>query len=243
MKLSPLTRSLICIGVYIVLFSLADSLSAQIGIEKLITAPVSLLLSVLLFILLRREGSLAYHGLCSTKALNARRLLYFVPFALLATVNLLYGVRISHSAVEIVLHIITMLCVGFLEEMIFRGLLFRAIEKDGAMQAVIICGVTFGIGHIVNLLNGADFFPTLLQVCYAVAAGLCFTMFFHKTRNLVPCILCHGVLNSLSIFAAEPSASSRIVGCLFLTIVSLGYFFYLLKTDHLVKNHDTHQTA
>lgn len=36
----------------------------------------------------------------------------------------------------------------------------------------------FGIGHIVNLLNGAEVLSTILQICYAVAihnhfSGLC----------------------------------------------------------------------
>ena len=48
-----------------------------------------------------------------------------------------------------------MLCVGFWEEVIFRGLLFQAIAKDNIKSAVIISCVTFGIGHIINLFNGS----------------------------------------------------------------------------------------
>lgn len=40
-----------------------------------------------------------------------------------------------------------MLCVGFLEEMIFRGLLFEAIAKENVKKAIIISSVTFGIRH------------------------------------------------------------------------------------------------
>lgn len=38
-----------------------------------------------------------------------------------------------------------MLCVGFLEEVIFRGLLFTAIAKDTIKTAVVLSSVTFGI--------------------------------------------------------------------------------------------------
>ena len=48
-----------------------------------------------------------------------------------------------------------MLCVGFLEEVIFRGLLFTAIARNNIKSAVIISSVTFGIGHIINLFNGS----------------------------------------------------------------------------------------
>ena len=43
-----------------------------------------------------------------------------------------------------------MLCVGFMEEVIFRGLLFKAIAKDNAKMAIVISSVTFGLGHVLN---------------------------------------------------------------------------------------------
>ena len=64
-----------------------------------------------------------------------------------------------------------MLCVGFLEEVIFRGLLFQAIAKDNIKSAVIISSVTFGIGHIINLFNGSgmDLVNNLCQIVFAFA--------------------------------------------------------------------------
>ena len=64
-----------------------------------------------------------------------------------------------------------MINIGFLEEIIFRGFLFKMLEKDNVKTAIIVSSITFGMGHIVNLLNGADLVPTLLQVCYALAIG------------------------------------------------------------------------
>lgn len=46
-----------------------------------------------------------------------------------------------------------MINIGFLEEIIFRGILYKSIEKDNKKLAIIISSVTFGIGHIVNLLK------------------------------------------------------------------------------------------
>ena len=48
-----------------------------------------------------------------------------------------------------------MLCVGFAEEVIFRGFLFRAMEKDNVKTAIIGSSVTFGLGHVLNLVNGS----------------------------------------------------------------------------------------
>ena len=75
-----------------------------------------------------------------------------------------------------------MLNIGFIEEIIFRGFLFKMMAKDGLKSAIIVSSLTFGLGHIVNLLNGADFIPTLMQVCYAVSIGYLFVVIFHITN-------------------------------------------------------------
>jgi hypothetical protein len=38
-----------------------------------------------------------------------------------------------------------------IEEVIFRGFLFKALQKDKLSVAIIVSSVTFGFGHIVNL--------------------------------------------------------------------------------------------
>ena len=95
-----------------------------------------------------------------------------------------------------------MLCVGFLEELIFRGLLFNAMLKNGKNSAIIVSSVTFGVGHIINLINGsgAELLPNLLQVVYAIAVGFMFMMIYYRTKSLLPCIITHGVFNALSAF-------------------------------------------
>ena len=70
-----------------------------------------------------------------------------------------------------------MINVGFIEEVIFRGFLFKMMAKDNLKLAIIVSAVTFGIGHIVNLLNGGDLIPALLQIFYAIALGYLFVIF------------------------------------------------------------------
>ena len=89
---------------------------------------------------------------------------------------------------------LSMACVGVIEEVIFRGFLFKAMCKDNIKLAVFISSITFGMGHIVNLLNGKDLIATLLQICYASAIGFLFTIIFYKGKSLLPCIITHGCL-------------------------------------------------
>ncbi len=73
-----------------------------------------------------------------------------------------------------------MVNVGFIEEIIFRGFLFRMMAQTNIKKAIIISAFTFGIGHIINLLNGVELIPTLLQICYAVSLRYLFVIIYIK---------------------------------------------------------------
>lgn len=227
---NELNFALVWIGVYVVLLSVGDNISGKIGIAKIVTAPVCIVLTLIMYLWIGKNGLKEKYGLCSFKA-DAKKYLYFVPLVLLSSINLWWGFQMNLTLGETVLYVLSMLCVGFLEEVIFRGFLFKAICKTNVKQAVIISSVTFGIGHIVNLLNGRDIPETLIQICYAVAIGFLFTILFHRGKSLWPCIITHSVINSLSVFANENviTIHKHLAGCIFLCIVSVGYALYILK--------------
>ena len=103
------------------------------------------------------------------------------------------------------------------------------MEKDNVKAAVAVSSITFGIGHIVNLFNGAELIPTLLQICYATAVGYLFVIIFRKSKSIVPCIIAHSVNNALSIFNADNTVSLYIAP-VFLIAAPLLYAVYINKT-------------
>lgn len=227
-KKNVLNFSLVWIIAYVVLVSVAENLSDSLGFKKIITAPVSMVFALLIFAFIKKHDLSEQYGLCSFKG-KLKNSLYFIPLLLIITTDLWNGVTITVSATETVLHILSMLCVGFIEEVIFRGFLFKAMCKDNVKQAIFISTITFGMGHIVNLLNGRDLIPTLLQICYATAIGFLFTIIFYKGKSLLPCIIAHGTLNSLSIFAVQGTQMISIISSIVLCVISLGYALWILK--------------
>lgn len=227
-KKNVLNFSLVWIIAYVVLLSVADSFSASLGVEKIITAPVSIVFALLIFGFIKKHDLSEQYGLCSFKG-SIKNYLYFIPLVLMMSVNLWNGVTMNVAALETVLFILSMLCVGFIEEVIFRGFLFKAMCKDNLKSAIFISSITFGLGHIVNLLNGRDLIPTLLQICYATAIGFLFTIIFYKGKSLLPCIITHGTLNSLSIFAVQRTQVISIISSIVLCVISLGYALWILK--------------
>ena len=181
--------------------------------------------SALLAFIINLNG-LSYYGL--TKVSNPPKYLYFIPLLVIISVNLWSGININNTPGEIIFHILTMFNIGFIEEIIFRGFLFKMLEKDNLKSAIAISSITFGIGHIVNLFNGADFIPTLMQIGYAISIGYLFVIIFHKSKSLIPCILAHALNNALSIFNIENTVSSYIAP-VFLMIAPLCYAIYINK--------------
>lgn len=224
---SELAFSLFWIALYVVLFSISDTISDRIGIVKIVTLPVTLALVLFLAAFIRKNRLGEYYGLSRFKGKKYGQYLYFIPLAVIASSNLWNGVTIRYSAFETILFIASMFCVGFLEELIFRGFLFRAIAKKNRKVAIIVSSITFGLGHIVNLLNGAELLPTVLQILYATAIGYLFIVFFVKSKTLIPCIVVHGTVNALSVFAVEDGIGNQIICSAVLTVVSLGYAIYL----------------
>ena len=226
---------------YCVLMSVGDSISSVIGVEKSLTLPIGLLLSAILLSFLKRNGLFESYGLCASKA-TACSMLYYLPVFVMLTTNLWYGVTMNYGLPETLLYILSMFCVGFLEEVIFRGLLFNAMRVDSVKWAVIVSSVTFGIGHIINLVNGSgtELIPNLLQVVYATAAGFMFVMIYCKTESLIGCILIHGLFNALSAFANEAAATNemRIISAILLTAITSAYAAYLAWTMKVKTNED-----
>lgn len=216
---------------YCVLTSIGDNMSASVGVSKSITLPIVLVLTTILYLFVKKNGLSEKYGLCKPQV-SASKMLYYIPLIILMTVNLWQGIRLNFSTLETILYVLSMICIGFLEEMIFRGFLFNAMVKDGVKSAIIVSSVTFGIGHIMNLVNGsgAELLPNLLQVIYAIAIGFAFVMIYYKTKSLFPCIVTHGLFNGASAFANKAAITSqnRIVTAILIAIIAGAYALYII---------------
>lgn len=237
---SKLWFSVAWIICYCVLLSVGDGISAALGVEKVATLPIALFLSTILLLFLKKRRLFMSYGLSAPKA-SVSSMLFYIPIMIMLTANTWSGLTLKYSILESILYILTMFCVGFLEEMIFRGLLFGAMVKNTPRAAVIVSSITFGIGHIINLINGsgAEIVPNVLQIIYATAAGFMFVMIYLKSGSLVGCILTHSVFNALSAFQREPSLKMQIFTCILLTVITGGYALYLaisIKKDKKERN-------
>ena len=230
---NELTFAIVWIVVYCVLQSLANPLNKAIGVAYAASAAFCVLQTVVLFAFIRKNNLQKRYGLCKSPV-HVCRFLYYVPLVILASGNLWNGVALNYSPAATVCRIVCMLCVGFLEEVIFRGLLFKAIAKDNIKSAVVISSVTFGIGHIINLFNGSgmELVNNLCQIVFATAVGFLLVTIFYRGGSLLPCILVHSAINTLGTFASDAGLTMeiRLLHLGALIAITVAYTLFLTKT-------------
>ena len=232
-KKSEISFAILWIVAYVVLSSLADQLSESYGIIKSVTAVLHIAMSLILFFWIRNNDLSEKYGFCRS-TIPAKRFLYYLPLIIIASTAFWSGIKLQYGYPGALLYFISMCCVGFLEEVIFRGLLFRAMEKDNLKTAMIVSSLTFGLGHIVNLFNGSgmDLASSMTQIVLAVLLGFVLVLIFYYGKSLIPCILFHSANNALKVFSADGSLDPQTEMVLNLVVIAIvlgGYSLYLVR--------------
>lgn len=214
---------------WIVIYCLVSiPIRGSFGDESIIMLAALAIIASILTIFVKKHKLSKKYGL-NIWPKNPREFLYFIPLIILATGNLWGGFQITYNGVPQICAVISMFFIGYIEELIFRGFLFTGmIKEDGLVKAMIVSAVTFGIGHIVNLLSGQAGIETIVQVFFAIAWGFIFTTVFYKSKSLLPCILTHGVVNALSTFSAANIVAEWIYAVSTIAI-AIVYCTFLLK--------------
>ena len=226
-----LDMTIVFIVIYVVGMSLGDNISRTIGVEKLMTAIVSLIITVSLFLYIKRKDLMEKYGLKRVEG-KSKDYLYYIPLILLSSVNLWFGVKMNMPLISSMLYALTMILAGIIEEILFRGMLYKEMAESNEKSAMIVSSLLFGVGHIVNLFNGsgAELVSNMCQVVYAVSVGFMFVILFKRCESIIPCIITHSLLNALSTFSNEEMANKFIIPVsLFMVVVSLLYSIYLSK--------------
>lgn len=218
---SELGFALVWIGLYVAVMNIAlqfcggfDNLAEKTPAQVVVPVVCILLLSALSTAWIIRNNLAEKFGLCRFKG-SLKTFLWFIPLAVMSCINLKNGLALTAPLAVALLMTVNMAAAGYVEEIIFRGFLFRAMAKDSLKSAVIVSAVTFGAGHIVNLANTGDTLGVLMQVCYAIAIGFLYTVIVYKGGSLWPCIASHMFVNGSSVFALEQGPFTDLLAAVF----------------------------
>ena len=229
-KLS-LKSSLIFILIYVVSANVGAILSKEINVDYLGEILLLLVFSVFLIIYIKKNKLTMVIGLTKISFYEAKKNLLYLPLIIMVLVN---GVFLFDRTIDfkhIILSIGFTILVAFLEELLFRGLLFKSIEIDNSTKAsIFISGATFGFGHIINLFNGYTVINQVIQIVIAILVGTILSILFVRTKSIIPGIIFHFFFNIVSILSIKVVALYDYISASIIFVVGLIYLLYLLKS-------------
>lgn len=128
-------------------------------------------------------------------------------YCLLNTVNFLdMGIGIDFTQpVRIVLLVLANLSTGWFEETMGRGVMLVSMLKKwgqtrlGIIKAVLVSGVLFSLGHIINMLMGR--YPltnNIAQLAYSLFSAIIFAACVLRNRAIWPVMVLHALFNLAS---------------------------------------------
>jgi len=192
----PVWHALIWIIAYIILVNIGDALSEMNGISNSATSAILIAFSVILLLYVTKNRWTSFYGLRWPDKADLRKTWFYIPLAIIAILQYSKGFKSDLNFRDIAIIVALMIGVGFIEELLFRGFLFQGILKKGKLiNAIIISGITFGIGHIINLLRGYSLADQGLQIVIAIALGITLALLVAVTDSILPGVLFHALLN------------------------------------------------
>ncbi|MDR7330744.1 CPBP family intramembrane glutamic endopeptidase [Corynebacterium guangdongense] len=184
-------------------------------------------LAVVLALYLWRTGIGKRIGLGVPADVPARRVWFHLPLLLLVALPLAFGFRTDLAAPVVGAVLAHALFVGFLEEVLFRGMLLQALlQKNRPVWAVMVSALTFGVGHAFSLLIGQGAEDTALQIVNATVVGLIFTLVVMATGNLHAVIVAHVLYNAVAALARPTDGVVHVVAGAVVLVVYGGWLLY-----------------
>lgn len=123
---------------------------------------------------------------------------WVIGIILIEAIAVAFGFHHKMSAATILLLIVFMAAVGGFEELVYRGFVLKYLSSKSGKAAVFISAALFGTGHIVNLLGGADFGTTIVQIIFAFLFGVVCAEIVLLTKSITFVICWHGIHNIIS---------------------------------------------
>lgn len=192
------------LGVLLTEIPLRDALAPYTGLQTAHYLTIILeqgLVGCLAFWLLARFNWLDTAGFTAPKQWKALWLGW--PLLLFTLINIDEGIVIDTSnPVLIVLHLLTALSTGWVEEVLFRGVVVTTLlqkwgqTRKGIYLSVLVSSALFGVVHLTNFLVGRyPLLNNLTQITFALFFGVMFAACLLRNRTIWPMIILHAAVD------------------------------------------------
>lgn len=229
-KKKPIGQSLLYMLIPISMAILSGAIVSVLKLEGIVVRAVQAVFFAIAFVIAlivakKEGGALANVGFSSIKNVDKWLILAICINLLIYPFNFKNGFNKELSPIYVLVSFVFALVVGFTEETVFRGLIYRTLRYRGLSFAVLLSSFIFGAGHFATILGGANPLYATIQVTFACLIGLFFVLLVVKTRSLKIPIVLHALHNFTEYLRAGLSFKEEAlfggIACLLLLIGSL----------------------
>jgi membrane protease YdiL (CAAX protease family) len=130
---------------------------------------------------------------------NWRTLPIYWPIALIAVLTLTSGINTDTSASMMTVLVLAIAAGIFVEELMFRGLVFYWFREASVRKQILISGLAFGGLHLLGLFSGIEPGVILAQAYLAAGFGIIFGYARARDYSIMIPILVHFTFNLITL--------------------------------------------
>lgn len=183
-----------------------------------------------------------WKGLYLDSKLTARPqdILLYAP--LLVVLAILFisneGLNLTSIPNLLLMLIMQIFVVGLIEEIMFRGIMLKALESKGTTVAVLVSSVLFGVTHALQLIGGQSLEDTILQIVYAFVLGAVLALLVLHKHTLMATIVFHGIHNFLNLMPKTERTASLLDYVI--VAILIVYMIWLFMKVRNTKSYNSH---
>ena len=140
--------ALIWIAIYVVIMNIAlnycggfDNLASKTIDQLLVPVICILLIAIMLTIWIVKNKLSKKYGICKVNG-KLKNFLWFIPLIIMSCINMKNGLELPAPIIISLLMMLNMMIAGYVEEIIFRGFLFKGMAKDNLKVAILVSSLT-----------------------------------------------------------------------------------------------------
>ncbi len=181
-----------------------------------------------------------------TAPLNRRALVYLLPFAAAVFIPVVFGLAIPEVSLirgEILPDWATLLVIivgvalgaALFEEILYRGVLLRALESRGHLFAGVVTATAFGLTHVSKIILGGSVIEWLPSMVLIIPLGIGLAAVAFRLESIWPLVVWHFAVDVTGLLSASQSQAYTLTSLGFVLFVGVMGLWLLWQDDRAAK--------
>jgi membrane protease YdiL (CAAX protease family) len=181
-----------------------------------------------------------------TAPVDRRALVYLLPFAIAVFIPVVFGLAIPEVSLTqgnvlpdwatlLVVVVGVALGAALFEEILYRGVLLRALEPRGHLFAGVVTATAFGLTHVSKIILGGSVAEWLPSMMLIIPLGIGLAAVAFRLESIWPLVVWHFAVDVTGLLSASQSLPYTLTTLGFILFVGVMGLWLLWQDDRAAK--------